>query len=149
MRDLASYIAPVMALAAAAPVATPTAVVLDLQGFDSAVLLLSIGAGGITFTGTNKIEFQLEHAEDNGSGAAGTYSNVTADDLYGADAPASVTGGIIKALTTAHATPDVSEFGYKGGKRFLRFTATFSGTHATGTPLAGVLVKGDPRNAPA
>lgn len=149
MRDLASFIAPVLALNPASPTTTPTAIVMDMQGFDAAALLLAIGVGGITFTSTNKIEFQLEHADDNGSGAAGTYSNVTADDLYGADAPATVTGGIIKALTTAHATPDVSEFGYKGGKRFLRFTATFSGTHATGTPLAAVLVKGHPNIAPA
>lgn len=149
MRDLASKISSVVAMLAATLSATPTSVVLDMQGFDSAVLLLSIGVGGITFTGTNRVDFHLEHADDDGTGNPGAYSDVLVTDINGKDAPATVTTGYVKSLIVAHASADVSEIGYIGGKRFLRFTPVFGGTHATGTPMAATLSKGHPRNAPA
>jgi hypothetical protein len=149
MRDLASFIAAAMMIGPITLDDDNTPAAFDLQGFDSATLLLGVGAGGITFSGTNKIEFVLTHADDDGTGSPGDFSNVTADDIYGNDAPVSVTDGIVKALIAAHATADVSEIGYKGGKRFLKLLAKFSGTHGTGTPIAAVLVKGNPRQAPA
>jgi hypothetical protein len=86
----------------------PTAI--DLTGFQSCAILLSIRAGGITFDATNKIEFVLTHS-DNGT----NYANVAATDINGKDAPTTVTNGIVKALTSAHASADVSEIGYIGG----------------------------------
>jgi hypothetical protein len=34
----------------------------------------------------------------------------------------------------------VYRFGYKGGKRYLKLLADFSGTHGTGTPVAAVVM---------
>lgn len=144
MRDLTSHISAAVMVAAATYSATPTAIAVDLQGFDSAVLHLALGVGGITFTSTNKIDFVLTHSDD-----GTTYTAVTADDLIGNDAPTSVTDGIVKSLTAAHASAEVLEIGYIGGKRYLELVPTFSGTHATGTPLACNLVKGTPWLAPA
>lgn len=149
MRDLASKIASVVAIAAATYSADTTPAALDLQGFDSAALLISVGAGGITFDGTNKIEFVLTHADDDGTGNPGTFTNVAAADINGAGAPTTVTNGIVKALTAAHASADVTEIGYIGGKRYLKLLADFSGTHGTGTPISVTLTKGFPKNAPA
>lgn len=149
MRDLASKTSPVVAIANATYSATTTPGDLDLQGFDSAVLHLAVGVGGITFTGTNRIDFHLQHADDNGAGAAGIYIDVVATDINGAGAPATVTSGLVKSLIAAHAAADITEIGYVGGKRFLQISAVFGGTHATGTPIAVNLVKGAPRNAPA
>lgn len=149
MRDLASKLAASQILGPVTIAADSTPADIDLQGYDSATIFIGVGAGGITFDTTNKIEFVLTHADDNGSGAAGTYTNVAVTDINGAGAPTTVTNGIVKALTAAHASADVTEIGYVGGKRFIKFLADFSGTHGTGTPLSILLVKGHPRLAPA
>lgn len=148
MRDLASRLKSVVAIAAATYAADTTPASLDLQGFDSALLNIHVGAGGITFDATNKIEFVMTHADDDGTGNPGSYSNVAATDINGEGAPATVTNGIVKALVAAHAAADITEIGYIGGKRYLKILADFSGTHGTGTPIAVELIKGAPRNAP-
>lgn len=141
MKDLHSIIEVAELIAAATYSADNTPVAVDLLGFESAEIALAIGAGGITFTSTNKIEFVLTHSDDNS-----TYTNVTADDLLGVS---SVTSGIVKSLDAAHATADVTRFGYRGGKRYLKLLADFSGTHGTGTPIGAVVVKGHPHKATA
>ncbi|MGE4321932.1 MAG: hypothetical protein AB7E60_02760 [Sphingobium sp.] len=135
MKDIHSGLIALAAIGAAALDADNTPAAIDLIGYDAAEILLAIGIGGITFSGTNKIEFKLTHSDDNV-----TYTAVEADDVLGA---ASVgTGGIIKALTAAHAAAAVYRFGYKGGKRYLKLLADFSGTHGTGTPIAAIVLKG-------
>ena len=148
MRDLASKIAPVVAIGPITLAADANSGNLDLQGFDSAVFNIGVGIGGITFDTTNKVEFVLQHADDDGTGNPGSYSNVAATDINGAGAPGTVTAGIVKSLIAAHAAADVTEIGYVGGKRFVKMTADFSGTHGTGTPICVMLEKGHPRNAP-
>lgn len=113
---------------------TPTAV--DVSGARDATILLALGAGGITFTGTNKIEFVLTHSDD-----GATYNNVETADVIGAGA---ITGGIIYALTAAHATPEIKKFGYIGNKKYMKLLADFSGTHGTGTPIAACVVQSEP-----
>lgn len=105
---------------------TPGAV--DLQGFQACNIMLSVGVGGITFSGTNKVEFVLTHSDDDT-----TYTNVTDADMLGVS---SISSGIIKSLTAAHAAAAVYLYGYVGGKRYLKLLADFSGTHGTGTPIA-------------
>lgn len=135
MRDMHSGMAAAVAIAAAALDADNTPPAVDLLGHNAAEILLAIGAGGITFSGTNKIEFKLTHSDDDSS-----YDAVTVDDVLGV---ASVgTGGIIKALTAAHATAGVYRFGYKGGRRYLKLLADFSGTHGTATPIAAAVLLG-------
>lgn len=140
MRDLVSNIGFAVAIDAATLTADNTPPAVDLNGFDSAVIEIAVGVGGITFTGTNKIEFVLTHSDDNV-----TYSNVALADVQG---PAAVTNGIIKTLNTAHAAADITKVGYIGGKRYLKLLADFSGTHGTGTPIAASVAKGHPRHAP-
>jgi hypothetical protein len=140
MKDMHSDIQAVVAIGAATLNADNTPPAVDLQGFDAAEIVLAIGVGGITFSGTNKIEFVLTHSDDNS-----TYTNVTAEDVLGVS---SVTGGIIKALVAAHAAAGVYRFGYVGGKRYLKLLADFSGTHGTGTPIAATVIRGRPNDAP-
>jgi hypothetical protein len=135
MRDLASKIVPVTVFGPVTLAADNTPAAIDLAGFHSAVLLLGIGVGGITFDSTNKIEFKLTHSDDNSS-----YSDVTDADMQGVTG---ITSGIIKSLVAAHAAAAVYEFGYVGNKRYLKLLADFSGTHGTGTPLHACLVKGN------
>lgn len=110
---------------------TPAAV--DLGTADACTIFLEVGVGGITFSGTNKVEFKLTHSDDDS-----TYAAVTVDDLVGV---ASVgTGGIISSLIAAHAAATVDKIGYKGGKRYLKLLADFGGTHGTGTPMSAIAV---------
>ncbi len=142
MRDLVNSIAASVLIPAAAYSADNTAPAVDLSGFESAVIVIHVGAGGITFDGTNKIEFKLTHSDDNV-----TYTAVTLNDVRGVDSVGA--GGIIKALTSAHAAADITKVGYAGGKRYLKLLADFSGTHGTGTPMAAEVIKGHSRYWPA
>lgn len=141
MKDIHSNLSVATLIGAATLSADNTPASVDLAGFESAEVLLAIGVGGITFSGTNKIEFVLTHSDDDS-----TYSNVTSADILGESG--TISGGIIKSLTAAHGTASSYRFGYKGGKRYLKLLADFSGTHGTGTPIAAIVVKGDPRVAP-
>ncbi|MFG1247622.1 hypothetical protein [Xanthobacter flavus] len=109
---------------------TPAA--LDLRGYDAAEIILGVGVGGITFSGTNKIEFKLTHSDDDS-----TYAAVETADMLGV---AVASGGIIKSLIADHPAAAVYRFGYKGGKRYLKLLADFSGTHGTATPLSATLL---------
>lgn len=140
MKDIYSNVAVVEAIAPAVYTADNTPGAIDLAGYNAAMISLHIGVGGITFSSTNKIEFVLTHSDDNS-----TYANVTADDLLGVD---SVSGGIVKALVAAQAAADVTRIGYKGGKRYLKLLADFSGTHSTGTPIEAVVILGHPEIYP-
>lgn len=118
---------------------TPAAI--DLQGYNAAEIVLGIGIGGITFDGTNKIEFVLTHSDSSGSG----YVNVADADVLGVSG---ISNGIIKSLVAAHAAATVHRFGYRGNKRYLKLLADFSGTHGTGTPLVAAVLEGHGHNNP-
>jgi hypothetical protein len=137
-RDAVSCCKYVNAIAPAVYSADQAGDLVDLRDYRAATLALHIGVGGITFSGTNKIEFVLQagNASD-GSDLA----NVTDDDVVNIDsvAPASISSGIVRALTAAHAAATVQKIGYIGGKRYLKLTADFSGTHGTGTPISALV----------
>lgn len=136
-RDGATRLSPVSALPPAVYAADNTPSAIDLRDSQSATLLLHIGVGGITFSGTNKIEFILTHSDDDT-----TYTAVTDDDLVKDSlAPATITNGIIRSLIAAHAAATLQKIGYVGGKRYLKLLADFSGTHGTGTPAAATVVR--------
>ena len=141
MKDIHSEISVSTLIGAATLAADNTPAAVDLSGFNGAEILLAIGAGGITFSGTNKVEFVLTHSDDNS-----TYSNVTDADMLGVTG---ITSGIIKSLIAAHAAAASYRYGYIGGKRYLKLLADFSGTHGTGTPIAAMVIKGEPLVEPA
>jgi len=141
MREQSNSIKIVSAIDPAVYSADTTPVAIDRQGFASATFAIHVGAGGITFNGTNKIEFLLEDSYD------GTdWSPVWARDVVGPTLTAD--DGVVLALKSAHADPSVTKFGYIGDARFVRLTADFSGTHGTGTALSAVAIFGRPAHAP-
>lgn len=140
MQDIHSKLfAAIAGIATLAADNTPAAI--DLQGYSAAEVVLLIGIGGITFDSTNKIEFKLTHSDDDS-----TYTAVAVGDMLGLTSVG--TGGIIKSLTAAHAAAAAYRFGYKGGKRYLKLLADFSGTHGTGTPIGMAVLLGEPNVAP-
>ncbi|SNZ21715.1 hypothetical protein [Cohaesibacter gelatinilyticus] len=140
MKDIHSDMTVVSAIGAAALNADNTPAAIDLQGYNAAEIILAVGIGGITFSGTNKIEFVLTHSDDDS-----TYTNVKDADMLGVT---SITDGKIKSLTAAHAAAANYRFGYRGGKRYLKLLADFSGTHGTATPMAAMVIKGYGYNQP-
>ncbi|TDT94543.1 hypothetical protein DFO45_2293 [Azorhizobium sp. AG788] len=136
-RDGATGIAPVQAIAPATYAADTTPDIADLTEAREATLVLHIGAGGIVFSGTNKIDFVLTHSDD-----GTTFTPVADTDvLKDALAPATITNGVIRSLAAAHAAATIQKLGYVGGKPYAKLLADFSGTHGTGTPIAAVWVK--------
>jgi hypothetical protein len=135
MRDIYNNIDIVNAIDPAELGADETSSAIDLQGYESAEVVIHVGAGGITFDSDNKVEFKLTHSDNNSD-----YAAVDEDDVEGIDSVG--TGGIIHSLIAAHASATVTEVGYIGGKRYLKLHADFSGTHGTATPMAATVVKG-------
>jgi len=141
-KDLYNLVTAVNCIDPEALDADTTPAAIDLQGYNSALVLIHVGVGGITFSGTDKVEFKLTHSDDNS-----TYTAVTVDDVIGLSSVG--TGGIIKSLEAAHTAATVTEVGYKGGKRYLKLLADFSGTHGTATPMAALVIKGGADILPA
>ena len=137
MRDLKNNIGVVQSLAPAVRDADANGTGVDLQGFESATVLIDMGAEGITLSTTNKIEIELEHSDDDS-----TYTDVAAGDVIGASS------GTIATFDDNSEIPAVSSVGYIGGKRYIRAVANFSGTHGTGTPVAVSVVKSHARSNP-
>ena len=135
MRELSSGLLPANLIVAAVLAADNTPISVDCAGYDGATIVLQIGAGGITFSGTNKIEFKLEKSADNS-----TWADAVTADLVGV----TVTSGIIRSLVAAKAAADVTNYRIVGDARYWRLTADFSGTHGTGTAIAAVLLRGNP-----
>jgi hypothetical protein len=133
MKDAHSMMTAQAVVGAGTYTSTQTGAAVDKVGYESVEFILAIGVGGITFNGTNKIEFVMEDSDDNSAWAA-----VETADVLGVD---SVTSGIVKALTAAHAAAGVYRVGYKGDKRYSRIRPVFSGTHGTGTPIAITALK--------
>ncbi|MFQ6018231.1 MAG: hypothetical protein ACE5KF_08535 [Kiloniellaceae bacterium] len=145
MRDLHNNTAAVVAVSpqtiAGANLASGN---LDLAGFNAAEVIAHLGdidELGASPVGSAKLEVKLEHADDDGTGAPGTYANVALADVLG---PTSVTGGIVASSTTDN---KVLEVGYIGDKRFIRVTLVPTGL-TNGGPVSALVVKGHPRHAP-
>lgn len=144
--DLKSITEVVSAITPAVLSADNTPGAIDLLGWQSAVIATNVGAGGITFSGTNKIEFVLTHSDDNS-----TYEAVAATDVVMPYGESWATGGIIRSIVAAKAAADttVHTVGYVGKRRYLKLLADFSGTHGTGTAISATVIKGNPMHAPA
>jgi hypothetical protein len=159
MRDLGSYITVKRLVAEAVVTTSPGAVVIDRATansnlYEGVSLGFFVGAGGITFTGTNYIALKLEDSDDNS-----TYAVVTSGEtILGKNPDATQLGGqapdangFVRLIAVAHATADVDPFKvtYVGNKRYLRVTVTFGGVHGTGTLVGLYAVLGFPQQLPA
>ncbi len=143
MKDLTSKIKFVNAFGPVSLAADATAVIVDTLGYHSAVLDLGIGIGGITFDGSNYIEFTLQHSDDGVTGI-----DVALTDLSGVNVPTSIvtsqdTKSSIKRLIAAHAAAANYKIGYIGGKRYLHLDIEFTGTHGAATPIHWKVILGD------
>lgn len=116
---------------------------IDLQGFEEATAVVSVGAEGDTLSGSVYFEVSLEHSDDDS-----TYTDCVQADIVNGTIAA---GGIwLKLDGTTGGDPDTAggqwQVGYVGGKRYVRLVLAKTGTHSTGTPISGMIVKSRPRH---
>lgn len=121
----------------------PAEVEVDLAGCNSAVFLICVGAEAGTLDDSNYWTFTMTHADDDGTGVAGSYSNVAAADVQGVT-PSS---GIVATFDSNTEAPGIVKIGYVGGKRFVKITPGETGT-AQNLPQAVITIKGDLLDAP-
>ncbi|WP_020476263.1 hypothetical protein [Zavarzinella formosa] len=117
---------------------------LDLQNCDDAALIFVIGANGDTYSGTDKLELEVQEADTD---VDASYSAVANADLTNY-----VTGTNVGTVKAIIANTDCSQsyyVGYRGSKRFIRGKLNFSGTHSTGTSTAILGLRGRNRAQPA
>lgn len=130
-RDIYNSLAPASSIAAQAVTVTTNGTGVDLQGYESADVLIDLGTfGGTTPTAT----IQVQESDDNS-----TFTAVVTADLI---------GGALPAIdTTTDAT--LYERGYKGVKQYLRVAVTAIGGTTPSLPMSAVIVKGHARSKPA
>lgn len=140
MQDLSNNIKLMQSLAPAVRDADANGDGVDIKGYENVAIVVDSGVEGITLSGTNKIEFELEHSDDNSS-----WSDAESSDVIGSLG----SGGLFLTLDDNAESPQISEIEYLGSKRYVRVVANFSGTHGTGTPCSAFVILGKPRHAPA
>ena len=125
MNDLANNIAVVQAVAPAVLSATNTSSAIDLNGFESATVVINTGA----IVSSGDFTAKLTECETSG----GTYTDVAAADLIG-EFPASLEAD------------SVVKVGYIGNMRYLKTVITKN----SGTSIAAgaVIIKGNAHERP-
>lgn len=114
---------------------------VDLQGYEDAAFEFQIGANGITYSGTNKIEFECQESDDNSS-----FSAIANADLTYTETGSNV--GTAKVIDANGKANNVYVTGYKGSKRYIRGVMNFSGTHGTGTAIGCTIIRGRAQRGP-
>lgn len=118
---------------------------VDLQGFENATAVVTVGAEGDTLAANLYFTVALQHSDDDAA-----WSNATQTDIVNGTIAAD--GIFLKLDGTTGGNPDTTggewQVGYVGGKRYVRLVLAKSGTHSTGTAMSGVIIKSTPRNAP-
>ena len=116
----------------------PAAATVDLAGFNSAVIELSVG---LKSADAGTITLKAEHSD------ATSFANVAAADIQGAT-PAE---GVIYTIDadSDDSTSRIVKFGYVGGKRYLKLTIAEVGANANGVILGVTVVKGHGLDVPA
>ena len=141
MFDLKNNIELVESLNAIVKDADANSTGIDTQGSNSAMVMVNVGAPGITFSGTNKVDIKLEDSADNSTFAAVTNNNfVTGGTVDSA--------GIWQTIDANGECNAVYGLGYVGPERYIRVVLDFSGTHGTGTVFGVTGALGNLESAP-
>ncbi len=140
MKDLANNLIGVQSLAPAVRTADANGTGVDLQFFEGAMAIVDVGAEGDTLSSSVKIDFKLEHSDDDSSYSAVSSSLDVTDGSVDSN-------GIFATFDDNAEAPAIAAIGYVGGKRYIRVVADFTGSHSSGTPMGAMILKGVPRHA--
>lgn len=147
MKDLSNSISTALSHKVAVTTAASNGTGVDLQGYESATVVVSAGAEGDTLAANLNFQIGLEHSDDDS-----TYTDCVQADIVDGTIAADGVFLIIDGTGTAGTggNPDTGgmtyRVGYRGGKRYIRTTIAKTGTHSTGTPLGTMVIKGNARH---
>tara|TARA_R100000329_G_scaffold135938_1_gene116456 strand:+ start:685 stop:1116 length:432 start_codon:yes stop_codon:yes gene_type:complete len=137
MRDISNRTKSVATQVPAVVTADANGTGVDLQGFESAMVVVNTGAEGDTLSGSVKFDFILEDSDDDSTYTAVTSSTSVTEGSVDSS-------GIFLTLDANGETPQISQIGYIGGKRYIRCKIDVTGSHSNGTPMGAVVVLGNP-----
>lgn len=149
MRDLSNNIVPANSIINAVKTAAANGTGVDLQGYESAMIVVSVGAEGDTLAANLNFQVSLEHSDDNS-----TYTDCVQAEIIDGTIAADGVFLILDGTGTAGSSdgnPDSVGgtwwIGYVGGKRYIRVVIAKTGTHSTGTPISALVLKGNARSS--
>jgi hypothetical protein len=140
MRDLSNNVVAVVGTVPAVVTADANGTGVDLQGFESAMVIVNTGIEGDTLSGSVKFDFILEESDDNSTFTAVTSSTSVTETSVDSS-------GIFLTLDANGETPQITQIGYIGGKRYIRCKIDATGTHSNGTPMSIEIIKGNPQDS--
>lgn len=117
---------------------------IDMQGSETLAVVLLVGDIVDTLGASDRIDVKIEHADDNGAGAPGSYAACTDEDVLNATG---LSSGQFLSIDADAKEARRHVIGYRGGKRFVKVTAT-PVSLATGGPIAMIAVKGNKAQKP-
>jgi len=129
-RDIGSHIKAFQSIAPATVAATTNGSEADLQGYNSAFALISIGAQGETWTSSNYNTFTIQGSNTSGTG----FTALTTAMMI---SPA--TNSLVLDSASDASSPYIMRF-RTSDYRYYRVVCTESGTISTGTPLEAIII---------
>ena len=102
MQDLSNIINPAVSIINAVKTAAANGTGVDLQGYESATVLVEVGAEGDTLSSSVYFEVSLEHSDDDS-----TYTDVAQADIV--DGTISSGGIFLKLDGTANGNPESNQ----------------------------------------
>lgn len=112
---------------------------IDMQGAEALSIVVLVGDIDDTLDATHRIDVKIEHAEDDGAGAPASYAACTDDDVLNFTG---LSAGKFLAIDAAGKEQKRHVIGYRGGRRFVKVTAT-PVTLTNGGPIALLAIKGN------
>lgn len=140
MRDISNRTVAVATQVPAVVTADADGTTVDLQGFNSAMVVVNTGVEGDTLSASVKFDFILEHSDDDSTWSAVTSSTDVTEGSVDSS-------GIFLTLDDNAETPQISQIGYIGGKQYIRCKIDTTGTHSNGTPMGVTVIKGNPSDS--
>jgi hypothetical protein len=117
---------------------------IDMQGAETLAVVVMVGDIGETTDASNRLDLKIEHADDDGTGQPDAYADCTDADVLNFENLAS---GVFASIDGAAKEEKRHVIGYRGGKRFVKVTAT-PVSLATGGPVAMIAIKGNVNQKP-
>jgi hypothetical protein len=125
----------VITMVPAVKTATANGTGVDRNGYGSVVMVAQQGISGDTLSGSLKWTISFQESDNNS-----TFTAIADADLEG--------GVNAHVIDSANEDPTTIVRGYLGSKRYVRITWTATGTHTNGTPVAGLVILGNPNYVP-
>jgi hypothetical protein len=117
---------------------------IDMQGCETLAVVLLVGDIADTLDATHRIDVKIEHADDDGTGVPGSYAACTDEDVLNF---ASLSSGVFLSIDATGKEQKRHAIGYRGGRRFVKVTAT-PVSLTTGGAIAMLALKGNTSQKP-